>query len=150
DRLRDIIALVEKQLRSVKLQAAKAQRHHEYSARLRQLRITLSLQEYRHVTEQFETESAVLEQLRHSLDEESRRVETLETQSQERDQEWTELDQRSREEEASLAQARQQIAAGEASLAHEQTTSNDLETDLTATGSQLTELNERLAQLSST
>src|SRR5262249_33738472 len=66
-RLRDIVALVEKQLRSVKLQAAKAQRHEEYSARLRELRITLSLQEYRHVSEQFETESTVLEQLQQSL-----------------------------------------------------------------------------------
>src|SRR5262249_46796094 len=106
-RLRDIVALVEKQLRSVKLQAAKAQRHEEYSARLRELRIPLSLQEYRHVSEQFETESTVLEQLQQSLDEESRRVETLESQSQERDREWSELDQRARDHEASLAQARQ-------------------------------------------
>jgi chromosome segregation protein len=149
-RLRDIVALVEKQLRSVKLQATKAQRHEEYSARLRELRITLSLQEYRHVTEQFEAESAVLEQLRDSLDEKSRRVESLETRSQERDQEWTELDLRAREEEASLARARQQIAAEEAALAHEEASSNDLETGLTATGSRLTELNARLAQLSST
>jgi chromosome segregation protein len=149
-RLRDIVALVEKQLRSVKLQAAKAQRHEEYSARLRQLRITLSLQDYRHVTEQFQTESAVLEQLRLSLDEESRRVETLEAQSQERDQEWTELDQRAREEEAGLAQARQRIGSLEAVLAHEDASSADLEAGLAATASRLTELNARLAQLSST
>src|SRR5580700_10681367 len=45
-RLRDIIDEVEKQLRSVKLQAAKAQRYQEYSSRLKELRVGLSLQEY--------------------------------------------------------------------------------------------------------
>jgi chromosome segregation protein len=149
-RLRDIVALVEKQLRSVKLQAGKAQRYEEYSARLRQLRITLSLQEYRHVSEQFETEGAVLEQLGRSLDEESRRVETLETQSQERDQEWSELDRRAREEEANLTQTRQGIASEEAVLAHEGASSADLQTDLAATAARLNELDSRLTLLSST
>src|SRR6478609_9560955 len=45
-RLRDIIDEVEKQLRSVKLQAAKAQKHQEHSNRLRELRIALGLQDY--------------------------------------------------------------------------------------------------------
>src|SRR5262245_11091081 len=45
-RLRDIIDEVEKQLRSVRLQAAKAQRHQEYTARLRQLRAELGLRGY--------------------------------------------------------------------------------------------------------
>src|SRR5205085_9430276 len=45
-RLRDIIEEVEKQLRSVKLQAAKAQRYQEYSGRLKELRVALGLQEY--------------------------------------------------------------------------------------------------------
>src|SRR5437764_1237991 len=45
-RLRDIVDEVEKQLRSVKLQAAKAQRYQEYSARLRELRVGLGLREY--------------------------------------------------------------------------------------------------------
>jgi len=45
-RLKDIIEEVEKQLRSVKLQAAKAQRHQEYSERLKELRLGLGLEEY--------------------------------------------------------------------------------------------------------
>src|SRR5437763_13907643 len=45
-RLRDIIDEVEKQLRSVKLQASKAQRYQEYSGRLKELRLTLGLDEY--------------------------------------------------------------------------------------------------------
>src|SRR5271165_2255115 len=46
ERLKDIIEEVEKQLRSVKLQAAKAQRHQEYSERLKELRLGLGLEEY--------------------------------------------------------------------------------------------------------
>src|SRR5437764_2867899 len=45
-RLRDILEEVEKQLRSVKLQAAKAQRYQEYSERLKHLRVGLCLEEY--------------------------------------------------------------------------------------------------------
>src|SRR5918911_1041726 len=45
-RLRDIIEEVEKQLRSVKLQAAKAQRYQEYHGRLRALRVGVGLREY--------------------------------------------------------------------------------------------------------
>src|SRR5207244_6807401 len=42
-RLRDIMEEVEKQLRSVRLQAAKAQRYREHSERLKELRIGLGL-----------------------------------------------------------------------------------------------------------
>src|SRR5262249_17955829 len=45
-RVKDIIEEVEKQHRSVKLQAAKAQRYQEYATRLKELRLALGLQEY--------------------------------------------------------------------------------------------------------
>src|SRR3954465_8213364 len=45
-RLRDILDEVEKQLRTVKLQAAKAQRFQEYNARLKELRVGLCLRDY--------------------------------------------------------------------------------------------------------
>src|SRR3989454_5152082 len=45
-RLKDIMDEVEKQLRSVRLQAAKAQRYKEHAERLRELRVALGLQEY--------------------------------------------------------------------------------------------------------
>src|SRR6516165_3171643 len=59
-RLRDIIDEVEKQLRSVKLQAAKAQRYQEHSARLKELRVGLGLHEYHQLTEKLGAETAVL------------------------------------------------------------------------------------------
>src|SRR6516164_2881440 len=46
ERLRDILDEVEKQLRSVKLQAAKAQRYQEYTARLRELRVDVGLRDF--------------------------------------------------------------------------------------------------------
>src|SRR3954454_19074820 len=50
-RLKDIIEEVEKQLRSVKLQASKAQRYQEYSARLKELRVGLGRQEVQALSE---------------------------------------------------------------------------------------------------
>src|SRR5881227_1101903 len=58
-RLRDILDEVEKQLRNVKLQAAKAQRYQEYNGRLRALRVGLGLQEYRELSERLGAEAAV-------------------------------------------------------------------------------------------
>src|SRR5205807_5549432 len=60
-RARDIIDEVEKQLRSVKLQASKAQPYSEYSNRLKELRVGLGLQEYHQLTERLHVESAALE-----------------------------------------------------------------------------------------
>src|SRR5260221_7777543 len=68
-RVKDIIEEVEKQLRSVKLQASKAQRYQEYSNRLKELRVGLGLEEYHDLAERLSAETAVLEQLRSGLEE---------------------------------------------------------------------------------
>src|SRR5438128_6532554 len=60
-RLKDIIDEVEKQLRSVKLQAAKAERFQEYSNRLRELRVALGLHEFGRFNERLTAETAVLD-----------------------------------------------------------------------------------------
>src|SRR5260370_4332539 len=52
ERLGDIVEELDKQLRSVQLQAAKAQRYQEYHVRLKELRIRLSLHEYHHLDQQ--------------------------------------------------------------------------------------------------
>src|SRR4051812_17715595 len=70
-RLKDIIDEVEKQLRSVKLQAAKAQRYQEHSERLRELRVGVGLQEYHDLAVRLTQEQAVLERLRSGLEEQS-------------------------------------------------------------------------------
>src|SRR5439155_9787848 len=70
-RLRDILDEVEKQLRSVKLQAAKAQRYQEHTGRLKELRVALSLREYHGLSGRLSEESAALEQLRAALNEQT-------------------------------------------------------------------------------
>src|SRR5437879_4894306 len=75
-RLKDIIDEVEKQLRSVKLQAAKAQRYQEYSNRLKELRIALGLQEFHKLAEQLRAETAVLDILRSALEQQLAQAET--------------------------------------------------------------------------
>src|SRR6516225_9704379 len=67
-RLKDIIDEVEKQLRSVKLQAAKAQRYQEYSDRLKDLRVALGLREYHELAQELAADSGVLSSLRAELD----------------------------------------------------------------------------------
>src|SRR5580704_10816165 len=66
-RLKDIIDEVEKQLRSVKLQASKAQRYQEYSVRLKELRVALGSQEYQKLSERLQTESRQLDEQRTAL-----------------------------------------------------------------------------------
>src|SRR5438874_2464111 len=67
ERLRDIIDEVEKQLRSVKLQAAKAQRYQEYSDRLRELRVALGLAEYQELSQRLRNRTVALEALKAAL-----------------------------------------------------------------------------------
>src|SRR5207237_549220 len=68
-RLRDIIDEVEKQLRSVKLQASKAERYQEHSARLKELRVGLGVQEYHQLSRQLRDETTSLDTVRAGMDE---------------------------------------------------------------------------------
>src|SRR5215213_588137 len=59
-RSNDKLDALETQLRTLRMQAAKAQKHREHSERLRELRVGLGLQEFREFTAALETEQAVL------------------------------------------------------------------------------------------
>src|SRR5712692_6202109 len=146
-RLRDIIDEVEKQLRSVKLQAAKAQRYQEYGNRLKELRVALGLEEYRQMTGRLEEELGVLEKLRAALNDRAVRVEAWEKETQRLEETLGGLEEAAHQREADLAHARQQIVAEETTLAHEWSLSGELEADLAATRARLTELNSRVGAL---
>jgi chromosome segregation protein len=147
ERLRDIIEEVEKQLRSVKLQAAKAQRYQEYSGRLKDLRVALGLDEYGQLTEQLRAETAVLEGLRATLAQQAVQTEAWEADARRLEETLTRLEQAVHDQEGRLANARQQIAAEETTLAHEHTQSANLESDLARTRSRLNELDVCVAGL---
>jgi chromosome segregation protein len=146
-RLKDIIDEVEKQLRSVKLQAAKAQRYQEYSTRLKDLRVALGLDEFRQLSERLQTEQAVLDGLRATLQEQTAQTETWEAEARQLEQTLQRLDEAVHEQEVALAAARQQIATGEGTLTHEWALSADLEADLARTRARLTELSRRVSTL---
>jgi chromosome segregation protein len=150
ERLKDIIEEVEKQLRSVKLQASKAQRYQEYSNRLKELRVALGLEEYRQMTERLEEETAVLEKLRAALEQRSSQVQSWESETQRLEEALSKLEERVHEQESALAQAKEEIAGSEATLGHERTLANDLEADLTVTRGRLSELTARVGTLSET
>jgi chromosome segregation protein len=146
-RLRDIIDEVEKQLRSVKLQAAKAQRYQEYSNRLRELRVGLGLDEYHQLTQKLEADQAVLDALRAELAQQTEQTEGWERDSRLLEEALQRLEEAVHGQEGLLAAARQQIAGAEATLTREGSLTADLETDLARLRGRLGELSGRVANL---
>lgn len=146
-RLKDIIEEVEKQLRSVKLQAAKAQRYQEYSSRLKELRVHLGLDEYKQLSERFQAETAVLERLKADLAERALQADTWEADTRRLEEAIVQLDAAAHDQENRLADARQQIAAEGKTLEHEQSLSTQLEADLVSTRGRMTELSSRVGAL---
>ena len=136
-RLRDILDEVEKQLRSVKLQAAKAQRYQEYTARLRELRVGLGLSEYHTLNEQLRERGTALETLKTTLHDHLAAASAREKELNALEETLTRLDAAVREQEAELAAARQQIAAGKTTLGHEWALTGDLENDVAGKRRQL-------------
>src|SRR5713101_7181518 len=118
-RLRDIIDEVEEQLRSVKLQAAKAERYQEYSNRLKELRLALGLTEYHQHSEKLRTETALLDGLKSDMEQRAARAAAFEEQTNSIDNLLAELDDQLRRQEAGLAGARQHIHSQESTIGHE-------------------------------
>jgi chromosome segregation protein len=147
-RLRDIIDEVEKQLRSVKLQASKALRYQEYSTRLKELRIGLGLQEYHELSEKLKTDTELLDKLRAELEERAARANAWETDMQQLDARLADIDDRLRQQEEILTSVREHIKTHEATLLHEGNLTGDLETDLSRTRKRLLELSTRVGALS--
>jgi chromosome segregation protein len=146
-RLRDILDEVEKQLRSVKLQAAKAQRYQEYTARLRELRVGLGLCEFHDLTEELRARTAVLDALRAELAEQAARAESGERELARLEGELGRLDGAAREEESVLGGAREQIAAEEATLARETALVAEVEEELARVRQRLAGLERHVGSL---
>jgi chromosome segregation protein len=146
-RLRDIVEEVEKQLRSVKLQASKAQRYREHAERLKELRIGLGLQEYHQIAGKLDGEIRVLEELRARLEEQETQARSAEDGVRRIEEALQQLDAALHEWEGRLAGARQQIVAEEATATHETSLSSELEADVARTRGSLGELSARVAAL---
>ncbi|MFQ5688344.1 MAG: chromosome segregation protein SMC, partial [Candidatus Scalindua sp.] len=68
-RLKDIVEEVQKQLRSIKLQAAKARKYNERVARLKELRIKLSLKKYKMFKDERSIVQEQIQQVEHQCQE---------------------------------------------------------------------------------
>ncbi len=146
-RVRDIIDEVEKQLRTVKLQASKAQRYQEYSNRLKELRVAIGLDDYHRLTGALDREVRQLEQLKGELDQRAARAGACEAEAERLEVLLADLDDGLHDGEAALARVLQQIRAEETTIAHESALSADLEVELSRTRLRLADLTARVATL---
>jgi chromosome segregation protein len=146
-RSRDLLAELAKQLRSVQLQAAKAQRYQEHSLRLKELRLGLGLQEYHDLTVQLQAETGALGRLRSELEQVTAREAEVESAARRLEAELAALDEQVRAQESKLARVRQEIATHETSDGYEAAAIDELEQELERGRRQRGELTERIAVL---
>jgi chromosome segregation protein len=149
-RVRDIIEEVAKQLRTVKLQASKAQRYQEHTDRLRELRVALGLDDYARLTEAHDRQVQELDQLRGELDQRAARAGACEAEAERLEIQLADLEDALHENEAVLARVLQHIGAEETTITHETALTADLEAELGRTRRRLAELSERVRVLAAT
>jgi len=141
-RVRDIIAEVDKQLRRVRLEASKAQRYQEYTARLRDLRIGISLREYGQFSEKLAAESAALEVLRSRLGEARIQAAASENEARQLELALGEIEIALESLAGRLADAREHLATQEAHLISESARADDLDKQLAETRRRRVELTQ--------
>lgn len=146
-RLRDILSEVENQLRGVRLQAAKAQRHQEYSARLRELRLSVGLHEYRLLGEQLAVVDADLTRLRVEFEEAAARSADCSEQATRGDAELERLGLAIHGDESAIAELRAQMAAHAATKLHEGGLATSLDGDIADIRRHIVETDDRIQTL---
>ena len=144
-RLKDILDEVEKQHRSVKLQAAKAQKHQEYSSRLKELRVALGLREFHELAEKLEIAEAELNELRSKVAEQGGQVSEWENLHRQIEERLAQVEEQLDREESHLTEARQQITTQRTTLSHEYSLSTDLAKELTRVRAHINELTSHLS-----
>jgi chromosome segregation protein len=142
-RVGDTLQELEKRLRTLRLQAAKAQRYQQYTARLKELRVTAGLAEYRSLSASLTVEEAVLAELRAELADATAKAEAGEAELRQLDREAGRTEDSLRHQEAKLADARQQIGANEAAVKAERNQASGLDAELLRLGRQRVELGHR-------
>ncbi|MBX7168745.1 MAG: chromosome segregation protein SMC [Pirellulales bacterium] len=136
-RLADIVSEVENQLRSVKAQAAKAQRYREYTGRLQDLRTQVALADWRQLSERIDAMETELAELHREVTESSATAETIEVQSLAAETQASELTEAIRVCEAKIAENRERIAACESRSEHERALVAELEVEASRLRKQL-------------
>ena len=142
-RVRDILAELEKQLRTLRLQAAKAQRYRDHTDRLTALRVGVAIGEYRSLGVARAAEEAVLVSLREELATATARTKAGDDELRKLDRELTRTDDALRHQESRLADARQQIATHETAARADRAAVAGLDAELLRLGKQRLDLGIR-------
>jgi chromosome segregation protein len=143
-RSKDKLDALDGQLRTLRMQAAKAQKYKEYSERLRELRVGLGVHEYRDLSAALSVERAALATLKDEVSGATAEAEQLEQRAKELDWSVSRGEESLRHHEARLADARQQSAGFETAFRHERATTTGLESELLKIGRQRAELGYRI------
>lgn len=112
-RLGDIIEEVQKQLRSITLQAGKARRYQEYIERLKELRIKLSLKNYREYKEKKIYITSQIEDVHKCIQDIQKAIEAFEGERDSLEESIEQLDTDISEVQASLAGTEAQISTAQ-------------------------------------
>ncbi len=142
-RSKDRLDGLETQLRTLRMQAAKAQKFKEYSDRLRELRVGLGAREYRVLTQSLEREQSELIHLQEAVAGANQRTSELEQALREFDRALTRSEEGLRHQEGRLADARQLTAGFESTLKHERTAAVEYEAERLRVARQRAELGYR-------
>jgi chromosome segregation protein len=146
-RSKDRLDSLESQLRTLRMQAAKAQKYREHTGRLRGLRVGLGLREFRELTASLEVEQVALAELRADATGASARVHELEESARALEAEVQRGEDALRHQEARLGEARERIARFEVDLKHDRDKAAEHDADIRRLGRQRAELGYRVRDL---
>ena len=142
-RVRDILLELDKQLRTLRLQASKAQRFREYHEELRGHRVGLAAQEYRELSLTLNGQKSILEELRAEVGGATQESSAREARILQLESDATRAEAELRSREGELAAARREIAERESIAKFERAQSASAEAELARLGLQHIELYRR-------
>lgn len=146
-RVRDIQEELTKQLQSVRLQAAKAEKFRDYSNALKKLRVDLALQEWHLDTQKWQTSTTELTTLKQTLDQHSSQASAQEQQLFRLESELAQAEELTRRTESSLSELRERVATLEGIIRHETATIGTLEQSLKQLAERERQLNQQETRL---
>jgi chromosome segregation protein len=146
-RLNDIVEEVEKQLRSVKLAAAKARRHQEYSGRLRELRLTIGLADFHGFSLRLHEIEQKVSLLSDAVASQTGRCTAADAKLLQVQSLADTIENRIRALESDQADCRQEIARLDSQIAYERAHFRDLAVQIERLRGQWNEFSSRVAEL---
>jgi chromosome segregation protein len=146
-RVRDILAELDKQLRTLQLQASKAEKYREYSDRLRALRVGSGSKEYAALGTSLAAEREALAAERTTLAGVQSRATSGEAELKAVEWELGRADDGLRHQSARLGEAKQQLAGHEATAKADRTSAASFEADALRIGTQRADLARRVRTL---